>query len=41
VLRTLGDADNPEHWDTWESSFTLETRRGSGNANPGRGGGRG
>jgi minor extracellular serine protease Vpr len=41
VLRTLGDADNPEHWDTWESSFTLETRRGSGNADPGRGGGRG
>lgn len=37
VLRTLGDRDNPDHWDTWESpEFELDTGRDRG-----RGHGRG
>lgn len=29
VLRTLGDPENDEHWDTWESpEFELDSRRG-------------
>lgn len=28
VLRALGDPENPDHWETWESpEFELDTRR--------------
>ncbi|MFA9432202.1 S8 family serine peptidase [Egicoccus sp. AB-alg2] len=42
VLRATGDADNPEHWDTWESpAFSLVNPRGGppvgGPGNPDRG----
>ena len=42
VLRTLGDPDIDDHWDTWESvEFQIDTRRGGPPAVPGPPPGRG
>ncbi len=45
VLRALGDPDNEDHWDTWESpEFELDSRRGrpgGPDERPGRGPGSG
>jgi minor extracellular serine protease Vpr len=42
VLRALGDADNPEHWDTWESpEFELDARGPATTGNQGQGPGQG
>jgi len=42
VLRTLGDPDNEDHWETWESvEFQIDTRRGGPPAVPGPPPGRG
>jgi minor extracellular serine protease Vpr len=42
VLRALGDADNPEHWDTWESpEFELDARGPAATGNQGQGPGQG
>lgn len=41
VLRAMGDADNPEHWDEWESpEFELDARGPAAAGNQGRGPGR-
>ncbi|WP_303848709.1 S8 family serine peptidase [Natrononativus amylolyticus] len=38
ALRTLGDPDADEHWDTWESpEFELETQQGRGRAGESQG----
>jgi minor extracellular serine protease Vpr len=42
VLRALGDADDLEHWDTWESpEFELDARGPASSGNQGRGPGDG
>ena len=44
LLRAMGDAENPEHWETWQSpSFTVDARGPAADGNQGRGpgGGRG
>jgi minor extracellular serine protease Vpr len=42
VLRALGDADDAEHWDTWESpEFELDARGPATTGNQGQGQGRG
>jgi minor extracellular serine protease Vpr len=42
VLRAMGDADNPDHWETWESpEFELDARGPAATGNQGRGPGEG
>jgi minor extracellular serine protease Vpr len=42
VLRAMGDADNSEHWDTWESpEFELDARGPATTGNQGQGPGQG